>query len=335
MAVDIVVVPDFACAQSRSFEWQTFYLLASIAEYAKISEKSNVFVNCIGKPPVWLNNFGKYFNLSVCEKKASEVGGFHNKLQGLIDYHPTNNQTLLLDSDIMFLGPLESPILELEAPLIAAAIANIHHLPNEIWADLYKSLDFESSDDKSSSPTVHEQLNFPTEFKNVLYPYYNGGIVLFDPKVNLYTLWKKHINHYYNFIHTYDDEMLTERMKSSNQPSLATLIKEVQHSFPNEKTCTLPDNLHIRWQHIAAKSHRVEDIKLLHTIGILKNIEANDTPEKVHSKATDFAEWQIKNLHGMHHSKYNIKERFLIHKEIKKLKGMFDHLYSKYAQDFL
>lgn len=331
MALDIVIVPDFACKKAHTFQWQTFYLLASIAEYANLSPSSVVYINCIGTPPAWLHNFKQYFNLQIKEKPPSAVGGFHNKLQGLVQYSPSNNSILLLDSDILMLKPLEKEIFKLGKPLAAAAIANEHHLPNEIWTDLYASHDYPVPDQRKPFKTLNEKLKFKkSEFKDVRYPYFNGGIVFFDSKIQLDALWKKHIEHYHDFIHSYPEEMLTGRMKASNQPSLATLLKNVESEHGDGSTALLTDTLHSRWQHIAARDLKVSDITLLHMIGVLKNINENDSAKVIHSKMLGFCEWQIKNLHKQVHSRINFSAKIDAIRQINHLKVKLNLLFDKY-----
>ncbi|MCJ8329113.1 MAG: hypothetical protein HRT89_00090 [Lentisphaeria bacterium] len=269
---DVVIVSDFSGPASRRFEIMTLFFLASWLEFGGDSRDLPLHIACIGDPPESVRTLGERCSARFSTHTPLLFGGFANKLRGFEIQRETDH-ILLLDSDMLILSDISGLSTAVGSDCIAAATANGLGLNSTArWRDIHESLGLAYPDGHtiplSLQLDTYECANYRDCKLNELAPYYNGGIIYAPWESSLGDVWRDHLIR----ISEIDPK------RSSNQPSLATAIHELQ--LKGIKFRLLPDEYHVRWQHISTGAVRSRDIKLLHTIGFGGRESSGDTAKQ-------------------------------------------------------
>ncbi len=324
---DVVVVSDFSSAVSRRFEIMTLYFLASWLEYAESSRHLPLHIACIGVPPSNVMELANQCDARISVHAPCEFGGFANKLRGF-EIDRQTDHVLLLDSDMLVLSDI-MPLKNLlgENCISAAAANGPCVVPPTKWKQIHELLGIDYPDEnllplnlKLDTFQCHPYRN-----QTIFPPFYNGGIVFAPWQSSLGTIWKDHLLQI--------SKVAKRKAKISNQPSLATAIAYLKSSGYSFKL--LPDEYHVRWQHIAAGVVTCNNIRLLHTIGFGRwNSEQNN------NSARDEIEIYLQNTLRMtrdvysHNGTQPIEDDDQRIKECHRVYEKMKYLYENYVSHF-
>ena len=258
-AFDVVVVADFTGFMARRFEIMTLLFLASWLEFGGQSRDLPLHIACIGDAPESVLSLANECGASVTSHLPMLFGGFANKLRGFEIKGKTDN-VLLLDADMLVLSEINDLSNILGDQCISAAATNGPSIvPGHQWPGIYEMLGI-SQPENNVIPLNVELDTFqrePYKDQTVFPPYYNGGILYAPWCSNIGEVWLDHLQRI--------SKIAKRKAKISNQPSLATAITLLQQKGFNFQL--LPDEYHVRWQHIAAGAVSSRDTRLMHTIG--------------------------------------------------------------------
>jgi hypothetical protein len=256
---DVVVVADFTGLMARRFEIMTLLFLASWLEFGGRSRDLPLHIVCIGDAPESVLSLANECGASVTSHLPMLFGGFANKLRGFEIAGKTDN-ILLLDADMLILSEINDLANILGDQCISAAATNGPSIvPGHQWPGIYEMLGI-TQPEKNVIPLNIELDTFqcePYREQTVFPPYYNGGILYAPWSSDIGKVWLDHLPRI--------SKVAKRKAKISNQPSLATAITLMeQKGFSFQ---LLPNEYHVRWQHIAAGTVTSRNTRLLHTIG--------------------------------------------------------------------
>lgn len=265
-AFDVVTVADFTGPAARRFEIQTLFFLSSWLEYGGRSRDLPLHIACIGDPPESVRFMGGRCGAEITSHSPEPQGGFANKLRGF-EVNRRTGHVLLLDSDMLVLAELNDLHDRFDRECIAAASSNAPFpASRESWPRIYKKLGIPVP--KSHVVPLNLQLD---TFKCVPYrdqkdfpPYYNGGVIYAPWRCELGEVWRSHLTR----ILRLSSRIIKPKAKASNQPSLATAIAHLQSQGFNFQL--LPDEYHVRWQHLATGAVSSRTARIFHALGFAR-----------------------------------------------------------------
>lgn len=262
-AFDVVVVPDFSGPNPRRFELMTLLFLASWLEFGGRSRELPLHLACVGEAPPSVRTLAARCHAEITSHEPLLSGGFVNKLLGF-EVNGQTDHILLLDSDMLVLSEFHMLSETIGTNCIAAAASNgATMLRREKWQKIYSTLGM-TVPDKQVIPLNRSLDTFhgaPYRDKTHFYPYYNGGIVYAPWRSKMGEVWQDHLLR----IAELEPNITGPMGEISNQPSLATTIAHLQlQGFGFQ---LLPDEYHVRWQHIATGEVESRQACLLHTVG--------------------------------------------------------------------
>jgi hypothetical protein len=260
---DVVVVPDFSGPVARRFEIMTLLFLASWMEFGGRSRNLPLHLACIGDVPESVRILAERCGAEITTHTPVLFGAFANKLRGF-EVNRKTDHILLLDSDMLVLSEIHELPGALGDNCISAAASNGPcRLGANQWRLIHEALDVPYPK-YQVTPLNRDLDTFQcapyrdwTEFP----PYYNGGIVFAPWASHMGDVWRDHLVRIFEI----DPNIRGPKNEVSNQPSLATAIHELHHRGFEFRL--LPDEYHVRWQHIATGTVPSKQTKLLHTIG--------------------------------------------------------------------
>jgi hypothetical protein len=262
-AFDVVLVPDFSEPVSRRFEMMTLLFLASWLEFGGRSRDLPLHLACIGEVPESVRFLADRCRAKITTHSPLLLGAFANKLRGFEIGRQTDH-VLLLDSDMLVLSEIHDLSSALGSDCISASAANgPRRGPEDRWLKIQEALRLPDPQNRVI-PLNLELDTFqcaPYRDREYLPPYYNGGVVYAPWASRLGDVWRDH------FMRIFDiaPNIRGPKGKVSNQPSLVTAIAQLQlQGFDFQ---LLPDEYHVRWQHISAGSVTCDEARLLHTVG--------------------------------------------------------------------
>ncbi|MDA9981496.1 hypothetical protein N9H39_01900 [Gammaproteobacteria bacterium] len=258
-AFDVVLVSDFSGPVANRFETMTLFFLASWMEFGGRSRDLPLHIACIGEAPESVRSLGARCKANITSHSPLHAGGFANKLRGF-EVNRQTDHVLLLDSDMLVLSEINGLHAILGEDCIAAAAANGPCIvPPVMWRRIHEMLGL-TYPENQVTPLNLELDTFqcaPYRERQDCPPFYNGGIVYAPWRSELGEVWHDH------FVQI--TAVAERKAKISNQPPLATAIEYLQtRGFRFQ---LLPDEYHVRWQHISAGSVSSNNTRLLHTIG--------------------------------------------------------------------
>lgn len=258
---DVVTVPDFSGSAAHRFEIMTLFFLASWIEFGGRSRDLPLHIACIGVAPESVRFLADQCGAEITSHSPDPLGKFGNKLLGF-EVNQKTDHLLLLDSDMLVLSELNDLPSKLGRDCIAAGVSN-GPFPASInkWPKIYEMLGLPIPThqvvplnlelDTFQCVPFHDRKDFP--------PLYNGGIVYAPWRSELGKVWRDHMTR------IVAAGILRPRAIPSNQPSLATAIALLQGE--GFKFKLLPDEYHVRWQHLATGAVSSRRARLFHTIG--------------------------------------------------------------------
>ena len=262
-AFDVVVVPDFSEPGARRFEIMTLLFLASWIEFGGRSRGLPLHLTCIGEAPESVRILGDRCGANFTTHEPLLVGAFANKLRGFEISRETDH-ILLLDSDMLVLSEIHDLPSALGSDCVAASASmGPCRVPESRWLKIHETLDLTYPKNKII-PLNLELDTFQCDRyrdREYLPPYYNGGMVYAPWASGLGDVWRDHFIRIFDI----DPNINGPKQKVSNQPSLATAITQLR--FQGFGFQLLPDEYHVRWQHIAAGTVTSQETKLFHTVG--------------------------------------------------------------------
>jgi len=272
-AFDVVVVPDFSASVARRFEILTLLFLASWMEFGGRSRDLPLHIACIGEAPKSVRVLGDRCGALITTHPPLLFDAFANKLRGF-EVNRQTDHVLLLDSDMLVLSEIHELPAALGGDCISAA-ASIGpcRVESERWIKIHEALDLPYPEDQVI-PLNLELDTFqcaPYRDREDFPPYYNGGLVYAPWASGLGDVWRDHLIRIFDIA----PDIKGPKEMISNQPSLATAIHELQLQGFDFRL--LPDEYHVRWQHLADGAVTSQETKLLHTVGFGRwSAETND-----------------------------------------------------------
>jgi len=276
-AFDVVAVPDFSEPVARRFEIMTLFFLASWLEFGGRSRDLPLHLACIGEAPETVRVLAERCGAEITTHQPLLFGAFANKLRGF-EVNRKTDHILLLDSDMLVFSEIHGLPAALGGDCIAAAASNGPcRVPPHRWAKIHRALGLPYPTSQVI-PLDRELDTFqcaPYRDREDFPPHYNGGMVYAPWASGLGEVWRDHLVRIFEI----EPNIKGPKKQVSNQPSLATAIHELQ--LQGVAFRPLPDEYHVRWQHIAAGAVTSRDTKLLHTIGFGRwSSKTNDNDAK-------------------------------------------------------
>jgi hypothetical protein len=263
---DVVIVPDFLCAEAPTFEARTLLFLASWLANEGGARSFPLHLACIGEPPPSVCRLAETANASVTVHPpvGAELWGSANKLRGL-EVSGKEDRVLLLDADVMVLGDF-SDLTKL-GWCIAAAPANTVQIAEPYWQRIYTALDIEPPAERIPSirgELAHEPLS------SAMWPYYNSGVLFLPWECELRALWEEHIRRVAALFNERDE--IWQAVAYSDQAGLATSIELLRNrKLPFVR---LPPAFHANWLYLYWRKMPVKEIKLFHAFGLFSKMTA-------------------------------------------------------------
>ena len=261
---DVVTVPDFSGESARRFELMTLFFLASWIEYGGESNNLPLHIAAIGEAPESVRILAGRCGAEITTHLPMHFGGFANKLRGF-EVNRCTDHILLIDSDVFLISDITNLPLSLGEHCISASIANGCPIRVDEWLQIFRALDIPVP--KEGPPPLNDALDTfranPNSCPPFL-PYYNAGILFAPWTCELNNVWSRHIEK----IMQIKIPFIGPKMNVSNQPAFATAVAELQNDGLNFQL--LPDEYHVRWQHLTTTTVRLKNTKLLHAVGFCR-----------------------------------------------------------------
>ena len=278
MALDFVIVPDFAGPRAARFEAQALFFLASWIEFAGQARRWPLHLACIGEPPPsvrWLAARADAI-ISVHEPLAFVGRGMANKLRAF-DVPRQTDRVVMADSDILVLR--DPSDFERLGDGIAAAPATMPQVPFACWERIFAGLDLPFPAERIACTLAEAGLRIPA--RSALYdgqdsespamvPYYNSGVVAAPWDCELRDLWMADMQRIAALFDPRAPD--TKSTCGSNQASFATAVWRLRkRGVPFTR---LPDTLHTRWPHLYARIVPLRSAVVFHAINIFHDPES-------------------------------------------------------------
>lgn len=262
-AFDVVIVPDFSCAEAATFEARTLLFLASWLVNAGQARAFPLHLACIGQPPPSVYRLADKAGASITvhQPVRAEGWGSANKLRGL-EVAGKEDRVLLLDADVIVLSDF-SDLANL-GRCIAASPANTVQISEPHWERIYAALGIEPPSERIAC--VRDELaGAPSS--GSMWPYYNSGVLFLPWACELRTIWEEHIRRI--------PELFNERDKvwgaiaRSDQAGLATSIQSLR--LRGVPFVRLPPAFHVNWLHMYWRKVPIKkEGKLFHAFGLFR-----------------------------------------------------------------
>ncbi|MGH7835588.1 MAG: hypothetical protein ACREQK_18235 [Candidatus Binatia bacterium] len=266
-AFDVVIVPDFLCAEAATFEARTLLFLASWLANAGQARNLPLHLACIGEPPPSVYRLARKAGASITlhQPVGAERWGSSNKLRGL-EISGKEDRVLLLDVDVMVLSDF-SDLAKL-GRCIAAAPANAMQIPEPYWQKIYGALGMEPPAERIAC--VRGELANDLLLSS-MWPYYNSGVLFLPRDCDLRQIWAEHIRRIARLFDEGDE--VWQAVAYSDQAGLATSIQFLRRrGVPFTR---LPPAFHANWLYMYWRTVPVREIKLFHAFGLFRNTSAS------------------------------------------------------------
>jgi hypothetical protein len=285
-AFDVVTVPDFTGPAARRFEIRTLFFLASWLEHGGRSRNLPLHIACIGEAPESVRLLASSCGAEITSHSPLLFGGLANKLRGFEVRRQTEHM-LLLDSDMLVLSEIHDLPGTLGRECVAAAAANgANIVPTKDLKVIYEMLGIPFPDNQ----VVPVNVELDT-FKCVSYrhrksfpPYYNTGVVYAPWHCGLGEVWRDHLER--------TSKVAKRAARINDQPSFATAVAFLKLRGFDFRI--LPDEYHMRLQHLATGSVSSREARLFHAIGFVsrkpdaRTVSAEEALDAFHESHLDF-----------------------------------------------
>ena len=328
---DVVIVADFSDQNLNRFETLTLFFLASWLEFGGSSRELPLHIACIGDPPDTVKSLAGECNALISIHSPILFGGFANKLRGF-DVDRKTDHLLLLDSDMLILSSIHQLLEVLGENCISASATNGPCIvPPKEWREVHEMLSIPYPEQQvvPLNKEVDCFLSLPYRDWEFFPPYYNGGIVFSPWDSGLGEIWRGHLIKI--------TEIAERKAKRSNQPSLCTAITYLQTKGVNFQL--LPDEYHVRWQHIASGAVTSKNAKLMHTIGFGRWQSKGEEPtakQDINAYRNNILKSTIQ-FHSHHSIVLQCYHRTLQYRQIRDCYRVYETLhllYKKYVQHY-
>ncbi len=267
---DVVVVPDFSGPRAAAFAARTLFFLASWLTGAGSRKKRDEFplhVACIGEPPGSVQRLGERAGAAfhVFPPLVLDARGTTNKLRGL-EIVPRTGRTLLLDADVLVLGPPAALAGQVPADHLAAAPAGHPRVPAAGWAAIYERLDLPPPTERPLSARAAHGLE--PAGRGEMFPFFNSGVLLVPGGRGLRQTWEDDLRRLAasGLVGT----PLLPAPAADDMPALATAIHRWR--LAGGGFTPLPDAWHARPLHFQAGALGWEHARLFHAVGFLREV---------------------------------------------------------------
>lgn len=285
---DVVVVPDFSGPRAAAFAARTLFFLASWLEGAGPRRDGfPLHVASIGEPPAsvrWLGErAGAAFH--VFPPLALDVLGTTNKLRGL-EVVPRTGRTLLVDADVLVLGPLDALADQVPAGSLAAAPAGHPRVPAEGWRAIYAHLGLSAPTERRLSARAAHGLE-PAE-RGEMFPFFNSGVLLVPDGGGIRQTWEDDLRR------IADSGLVgTAHLPKAAADDMTGLAPAVHRwRLAGGSFTGLPEAFHTRPLHFQAGTIRLADVRLFHAVSFLREVTARgDVAAAVEAYAARWREW--------------------------------------------
>jgi hypothetical protein len=258
-AFDIVVVPDFRGERIHVFEPRTLFFLASWMEHGGRTRDFPMHVACIGEPPSsvrWLaQRCGA--RVSVHSPLSVNRGESQNKLRGL-EIRGRCPRMLLLDTDVLVLADF-SELAEL-GDCVAAKARPGYRVPDRYWQIIYAALGL---------PVPIEPTGLQRWGREVMFPYYNSGVVFAPWACGLRPLWEEHMG---RIAALFDEEAPHwPAVGQSDQAAFATTLQMLGQR--GVRVVRLPEKFNEEISFEYGRGWRIAETVLFHAVGFFRGVE--------------------------------------------------------------
>jgi hypothetical protein len=263
-AFDVVIVPDFLCAEAATFEARTLLFLASWLANEGPGRNFPLHLACIGAPPPSVCRLAEKARASITVHPpvGAELWGSANKLRGL-EINGREDRVLLLDVDVLVLSDFSA--LADMGRCIAAAPANTLQISEPYWRRIYAELGMEPPAERIAC--VRGELeNDPRS--NAMYPYYNSGVLFLPWDCELRPIWEEHIRRIASLFNERDE--IWQAVAYEDQAGLAPSIEFLRRR--GVPFVRLPAAFNANWLYMYRRELPIKEIKLFHAFGLFRKM---------------------------------------------------------------
>jgi hypothetical protein len=335
-AYDVVVVPDFSEPVARRFEIMTLLFLASWQEFGGRTREMPLHLVCIGEPPDSVRALGDRCGAHITVHEPLLVGAFANKLRGF-EIAGQTDHVLLIDSDMLVMSDIYDLLADLGSDCVAASTSiGRCRVREDRWRRIHQAMEIPFPEHQVI-PLNLELDTFQCEIyrdSDYFPPYYNGGMVFAPWASGMGDMWRDHFQRIFEI----DPDIKGPDRKVSNQPSLATAITQMQRQGIEFRL--IPDEYHVRWQHIAAGAVTCQQTKLLHAVGFGRwSSKTNDNTAAeeidIYLANTLRLTRQLRSHRGPLTRLGHFLSRRPRLRECYRVHGRMKHLYEKYVRELM
>jgi hypothetical protein len=287
-AIDVVIVPDFLCAEAAMFEARTLLFLASWVANAGQARNFPLHLACIGEPPRSVRRLADKAGASITVQQPvrAERWGYSNKLRGL-EVAGKEDRVLLLDVDVVVLSDF-SDLAKL-GRCIAASPANTLPFSENHWLKIYTGLGMEPPAERIAC--VRSELSNKPPLGS-MFPYYNGGILFLPRGHDLREIWEEHIRSITALFNERDE--IWQAVAYDDQTGLATTIELLRRR--GVPFVRLPPAFHANWLYMYWRKVPVKEIKLFHAFGLFRKMTAG-----LHALDHELRQYRLRLIYSLIH----------------------------------
>lgn len=264
--LQIVAVSDFRDpARRRQFEMRALLQVRSWWMHAR--ESSAFRIVAVGDPPRSVAEACNRAGVDLVPAKPLEAGalsGFANKILGF-ESVSDGVSTLLVDADVVFLGPGSGALNDSSTPPAVKALpAALPRLSETAWREVFRSLGLEEPGRRI--PSLNAELGIPLESEafagqsvqsEAMFPCYNSGVVWTNRPSTLAMRWREHAERL-GSSRTVDQAMLRA---GGDQTVLATALESLSGELRLER---LPARINTLYSHLATGAVSAAEVVGLH-----------------------------------------------------------------------
>ena len=336
---DVVTVPDFSGQNARQFELRTLFFLASWIEYGGKENDLPLHIAAIGEVPRSVQVLADRCGAEITGHRPFHHGGFANKQRGF-EVNRRTNHILLVDTDVIVFSDISDILLRLGDNYIAAAVnGNLPVMKRHEFMQIYAGLEIPVPE--QSLPPLDAALNtFKSNKRSAeqYFPFFNAGIVFAPWDSGLPEAWRRNMEKIINMRIPFS----SPHLNFCDQPSFAATVAQLQKQGAHFKL--LPDEYHVRWQHLVTGTLRTKQTRLLHALRFCRqkiNPEACSAQDAVKVYGIIMMNLARKqSAHRIAHAKGLFKARcllqqFLVKKDVRKMQARMNFLCEKYVSKLI
>lgn len=336
---DVATVTDFSGQNARQFELRALFFLASWMEYGGKANDLPLHIAAIGQVPKSVQALADQCGAEITGHQPFHHGGFANKQRGF-EVNRRTDHILLVDTDVIVFSDISDMLLRLGDNCIAAAVnGNLPIMKRHEFMQIYAGLEIPVPE--QSLPPLDVVLNTFKSNKRPAeqyFPFFNAGIVFASWDSGLPEAWRRNMEKIFNLQIPFSSPMVN----FSDQPSFAATVAQLQAQGGQFKL--LPDEYHVRWQHLVTGTLRLRQTRLLHALRFCRqniNTETCSAEDavKVYGKimmnlARKQSAYRIAPAKGLCKARC-LLQQFLVKKDVLKMQARMNFLCDKYVSKLI